>query len=82
MFSATTFFAYNSAANCGSCGTDAKAAAKSSQEHEIVTDLNETNAQGEEAVANSVSDRPQSRTYDQNTGLPDVVASDKEGEID
>ena len=52
-----------------------------SQEKEIVTDLNDRRSDNKEYGENNEREMPQSETYDENTGLPNVVPSDKEGEI-
>ena len=52
-----------------------------SQEKEIVTDNNEKRSDDKEYGENNEREMPQSETYDPNTGLPNVVPSDKEGEI-
>ena len=52
-----------------------------SQDKEIVTDLNDRRADDKEFGENNEREMPQSETYDENTGLPNVVPSDKEGEI-
>ena len=52
-----------------------------SQEKEIVTDMNERKSDGKEFGENNEREMPQSQTYDPNTGLPNNVPSDKEGEI-
>ena len=52
-----------------------------SQEREIVTDRNEPKSDDKEFGENSEREMPQSQTYDPNTGLPNNVPSDKEGEI-
>ena len=52
-----------------------------SQEKEIVTDLNDKRSDDKEYGENNEREMPQSQTHDENTGLPNVVPSDKEGEI-
>ena len=52
-----------------------------SQEKEIVTDMNERRSDDKEFGENNEREMPQSQTRDENTGLPNVVPSDKEGEI-
>ena len=56
-------------------------AAVKSQEKEIVTDLNDKRSDDKEFGENNEREMPQSETYDENTGLPNVVPSDKEGEM-
>ncbi|MDO8525783.1 MAG: hypothetical protein Q7S07_04775 [Candidatus Omnitrophota bacterium] len=88
VFGATVIFTGNSAAMCGSCGTDTndsvkKPQVKQSQGKEIVTDLNEEKkSDDKEFGVNNEREMPQSDTYDENTGLPNVVESDKAGEIE
>jgi hypothetical protein len=52
------------------------------QEKEIITDTNEERSDDEEFGENDRREMPQYETYDENTGLPDVVESDREGEIE
>ena len=56
-------------------------AAVESQEKEIVTDSNERRSDDKEYGENNAREMPQSQTHDENTGLPNVVASDKTGEL-
>ena len=53
-----------------------------SQEKEIVVDSNERASNGKEFGVGKENEMPSGETYDQNTGLPNVVESDKEGEIE
>ena len=51
------------------------------QDKEIVTDLNDKRSDDKEYGVDSEKEMPRDETYDENTGLPNVVPSDKEGEI-
>ena len=52
-----------------------------SQKREIVTDLNDKRSDDKEYGVGSEREMPSDETYDENTGLPNIVPSDKEGEI-
>ena len=56
-------------------------AAVRSQEKEIVVDSNERRSDDKEFGVGNQREMPNGETYDQNTGLPNVVESDREGEI-
>ena len=59
----------------------AQGTAVQSQEKEIVTDLNDRRSNDKEHGVSSEREMPEGQTYDENTGLPNVVPSDKEGEM-
>ena len=52
------------------------------QGKEIETDDNDKKADDKEYDVDNEREMPQHETYDQNTGLPNVVPSDKEGELE
>ena len=56
-------------------------AAVERQDKEIVTDLNDKRSDDKEYGVDNEREMPQHETYDENTGLPNVVPSDKEGEM-
>ena len=67
---------------CSNCGSSAgQGAGVVSQEREIVTDKNEPMSDEKESGVNNEREMPQSQTHDKNSGLPNVVPSDKTGEI-
>lgn len=57
-------------------------AGKASAGKEIVVTNPESRADDAEFGVNNEREMPQSETYDPNTGLPNVVGSDKAGELE
>ena len=53
-----------------------------SQGKEIVVDSNEALSDDKDYGVGEVREMPESDTYDQNTGMPNVVGSDTAGEIE
>ena len=52
------------------------------KEKEIETDYNDESSGGKARGAGDKREMPASDSYDPNTGLPNVVSSDKEGELE
>lgn len=86
IFGATAILAGDSAAMCGSCGTDTKDQAKDYQTKQaqgkhIEVDSNEEGARDSEQGITRNREMPVDETFDENTGMPDVVPSDRAGEL-
>ena len=69
------------AKECPKCGSSAGQGAGVVSQKEIVTDRNEPLSDEKESGVNNERVMPQSQTHDKNSGLPNVVPSDKTGEI-
>ena len=82
----TIVFVFSASAMAAETAQKSDAAAKQGgavQGHgkEIETDYNDKKADDKEYGVDNEREMPQHETYDQNTGLPNVVPSDKEGEL-
>ncbi|MDD5136563.1 MAG: hypothetical protein PHN63_04375 [Candidatus Omnitrophica bacterium] len=84
MFGITAVAAEKVSADCGMCGVQKKDTGARSGESATAkegADRGEPLSDEEEYGEDNRREMPQQQTYDENTGLPDNVPSDREGEI-